>query len=303
MVNHISYRLLLVSCIGILLSCKSDPAGQTIPLTYPAFSSEQEVNIQGYSLDAMEPFITKDGNFLFFNSLNDGINTSLYYATKITDTNFQYIGEIVGANGATPHLDAVASMDRNNVFYFVSTRNYPAIIENFQTGKFNIGAITQVHPVAGSIYRNEPGWILMDGEINGAGTDLYYVNAKLNGNSIPEETKMCLANKQDSLFTKYSMSDNMLARINDPEYLNYAPSISSDGKELYFTRARKGTSETGIFVSTRTDTHTAFSIPHKIEIQGSFIEAPTMTEDGTRMYYHKKLDRDGKYHIFTLTRN
>lgn len=67
----------------------------------------------------MEPFITKDDRYLFFNSLNNGINTSLYYAEKENDTFFNFKGEIENVNGTDPHLDAVPSMDINNKFYYV----------------------------------------------------------------------------------------------------------------------------------------------------------------------------------------
>jgi hypothetical protein len=34
----------------------------------------------GYTGDAMEPFLSRDGELLFFNSLNDGRDTSLFLA-------------------------------------------------------------------------------------------------------------------------------------------------------------------------------------------------------------------------------
>ena len=82
-----SYIVSLV--LLFIFSCSSNDNdinnSQTI---YPVFSSEIEVIINGLSFDAMEPFISPNGNHLFFNNLNDGINTKLYYATKVNDSTF-----------------------------------------------------------------------------------------------------------------------------------------------------------------------------------------------------------------------
>ena len=67
--------------------------------------------IDGYNGDAMEPFLTRDGKFLFFNNLNEsGVNTNLHWAERVDDLHFKYRGEIEGVNTAA--LEGVASMDR-----------------------------------------------------------------------------------------------------------------------------------------------------------------------------------------------
>jgi hypothetical protein len=288
--------------IILIISCEKDNEGPEIPAIYPEFTEEVEVVINGYSKDAMEPFISKDGTFLFFNSLNDGDSTSLYYATRINDTVFNFEGEIEGVNGPVPHLDAVASKDINNVFYFVSTRNYPDVFENFRTGKFDNGVVTDVRCVMGNFYIYEPGWIIMDAEINKEGDLLYYVNAKFGGNPLPEEAYLGIAEKKNSLFEKLGSSDDILENVNNSNCLIYAPCISSDGNELYFTRIHKGILITQICVSVRDDNTENFSIPQWIDIEGNSVEAPCLTENGERLYYHKRLERDGKYHIFSMKR-
>ena len=48
---------------------------------YTGFGPARVVTIQGYSGDAMEPFITRDGRFLIFNIRNDPPErTDLFYA-------------------------------------------------------------------------------------------------------------------------------------------------------------------------------------------------------------------------------
>jgi hypothetical protein len=286
----------------VSIGCTKSISVVPISISYPEFVDETEVIVNGYQSDTlMEPFITKDGLLLFFNNYNDGINTSLYYAVRSNDTNFIFAGEIAGVNGTSPHLDAVSSMDMHNTFYFVSARNYPTVIENLQSGQFNNGTTTNVLPVFGNFYINLPGWLIMDAEISKDGNQLYYVNAKLSGQTLPDEAILGIAVKQDSVFNKSNTSDDVLRNINNSDYLVYAPCISSDGREIYFTKMKKGTTIAEIFVSVRTDINEVFSVPKKIDILGNLAEAPTLTDDGKRLYFHKRLN-DGKYNIFTMKR-
>ena len=295
-------NLILTASFIIFIGCVKKAEEENKQTTvYPEFKNEVQVTINGYNLDAMEPFISKDGNYLFFNSLNDSVNTSLYYTSKVNDTTFEFKGELFGANGTAPHLDAVASMDINNNFYFVSTRNYPQVFENYQTGKFNNGSLTNLDTVKGDIYINTLGWIVMDWEISGNGNTLYYVNSYFK-NNILSESKLGIAEKSNSSFTKSVLSDKLLININNSNFLIYAPSISSDGKELYFTRTNKEKNVPEICVSIKNNTTDLFSPPKIIKISGNMIEAPSLTSDGERLYYHKKSDLDGKYHIYSLTR-
>ena len=293
---------IVFAIIVLIVNCGNKNGGPEIEVSYPEFTDEVEVIIDGYDKDAMEPFISKDGHFLFFNSLNDGDSTSLYYAARVNDTMFNFEGEISGVNGPVPHLDAVASMDINNVFYFVSTRDYPDVFQNYQIGEFNNGVVNNVKCVMGDFYIYEPGWLIMDAEISKNGDLLYYVNAQFGGNPLPLQAYIGIAEKGDSSFDKLDSSDDILMNVNDSDYLIYAPSISSDGNELYFTRIRKGILITQICVSVRDDNTENFSTPQWIEIEGNAVEAPSLTDGGERLYYHKKLDRDDKYHIFTMRR-
>ena len=53
--------------------------------SFGVFTNPQPVTIEGYTQDAMEPFISPDGNYLFFNDSNSAPTTNLYYATRIDD--------------------------------------------------------------------------------------------------------------------------------------------------------------------------------------------------------------------------
>ena len=78
-----------------MLSAADAPDAKSV---FGVFTNPQPVTIEGYSQDAMEPFISPDGNYLFFNNSNSLPQTNLYYATRIDDLTFQFQGEIGGAN-------------------------------------------------------------------------------------------------------------------------------------------------------------------------------------------------------------
>lgn len=288
---------IIVSILLTIISCSSDD-NINEPLTYPSFGSEVEVIINGLSFDAMEPFISPDGNYLIFNNLNDGINTRLYYATKIDDSNFNYVGELTGTNQSTsPHLDAVADLDANGKFYWTSTRNYPNELNNLFHGSFSGGNVNDIERVQGDFNMNTLGWLVMDHGISLDGQYLYFNNARFDDANCqgPCETTLGIAQKNDnSTFSTLPNSSSILQNINDANYIYYAPCISSDNLELYYTRYLKGqiTASTTfeICVAVRGSALLEFSIP-KVLFSGSIsnlIEAPTLTVDKKVIYYHKK---------------
>jgi len=95
----------------LIISCSKNSTEINQTLIFPSFGSEMDVNIIGLTFDAMEPFISPDGYYLFFNNINDGVNTKLYYATKINNSTFTFVGELTGTNQiTTPHLDCILIM-------------------------------------------------------------------------------------------------------------------------------------------------------------------------------------------------
>lgn len=282
----------------IIISCSSSDNDITESLVYPSFGSEMEVIINDLSFDAMEPFISSNGNYLFFNNLNDGIDTKLYYATKVNDSTFNYVGELIGPNQTTtPHLDAVADMDSNANFYWTSTRNYPTELNNLFHGIFRDGNISSIERVQGDFNMNTPGWLVMDHGISLDGQFLYFSNARFDDSNClgPCETILGVAHKINaSEFSTLPNSTSILQNINNPDYIYYAPCISANNLELYFTRYLKGQITSGtvfeICVAVRDNSLSEFSIPKVLfsEVISDLIEAPTLTVDQKIMYYHRK---------------
>jgi len=288
--------LIISSVLGFSCSTNNNSANQT-PL-YPTFGSEINVTINGLSFDAMEPFISPDRNYLCFNNKNDGINTKLFYATRVNDSTFTYVGELAGANQTTPpHLDAVPDLDGNGNFYWTSTRNYPAELNNLFHGTFNSGNINNIERVQGDFNKNTPGWLTMDHGISLDGQFLYYNIARLDDTNCvgPCETHIGVAQKVNAVtFNILPNSETILENINDSNYIYYAPCISSDNLEFYYTRYLKGEiSSSSVFeicVAVRSTTEDSFSIPKVLfsETIANLIEATTLTTDKSIIYYHKK---------------
>ncbi len=292
-------KLLQLFAFLLLTSCSSSNDNIEETYIYPTFGSEINVTINGLTFDAMEPFISPDGNYLFFNNKNDGVNTKLFYATKINDSTFTFVGELIGTNQTTqPHLDAVADMDSSGNFYWTSTRNYPNELDNLFYGTFNSGVVSNTGRLQGDFNLNTPSWLIMDHGISIDGQFLYYNNAKFDSTNClgPCETTIGIAQKINSTtFNILDNSDTILQNINDPNYIYYAPCISSNNLELYYTRYLKGTiTENTIFeicVAVRNTATSKFSIPRVLlsESISNLVEAPTLTTDMKIIYYHKKI--------------
>ncbi len=247
----------------------------------------------------MEPFISPDGNTLFFNSLNDGEDTKLFYASRINDSTFTFVGEVIGANQlAPPQLDAVPDLDEEGNFYWTSTRDYPTELENLFRGTYENGAVTEIARVHGDFNRSTPGWLVMDHGISLDGQTIYYNNARFDQDNCtgPCETEIGIASKVDATtFTKSLESDDILQNIINPDYIYYAPCITSDDLELYYTRYLAGdispTTEFEICVAVRDMPEDVFSLPVVLFSASiaNIVEAPSLTVNKEILYYHQKI--------------
>jgi len=259
------------------------------------FANPQRVMIQGYSDHAMEPFISRDGKYLFFNNSNDpAVDTNLHWAERIDDLTFQYKGEIEGVN--TTALEGVASMDRNGVFYFVSTRSYDQTASTIYRGTFDNGTVTGVE-LAPGVSTATPGIVNFDAEISPDGKTLYFVESQF-GSSGPQTADILIATWNGSTFVRDSNSAAIMKQVNTSKNLEYAPAISASGLELFFTRLEG--SRPVLYTATRTDTSSPFGVPRKIQAATGFVEGPTLSPDEKSLYYHKR--QGGLFVIYRVTR-
>lgn len=259
----------------------------------PQFGPEKKVTITGLTHDAMEVFISADEQTLFFNSLNSGGNTNLYYATRVDDTTFTYVGLVGNTyDPSIDHLDGVPSLDVNDRFFWVSLRDYPTIYENLLNSDYSGGGVTSIKHTYGDFNVYLPGWLIMDAAISYDGDLLYYVNAYFNSCpfGMPCDAMLGVAEKvNDTTFNKLPNTDGIFSNVNDPNYIVYAPQVTVDGKELYFTRILDGTVNSELCVSVREDVADTFSLPTVIYSNNGFVpEAISITQDKSKIYYHQK---------------
>lgn len=329
-INQITFLLIVLvsftlnSCGGssTVASSSDTPPSNNTNFSNTDFDNPVEVVILGYSGDAMEPHISRDGNTLFFNNLNaphlsNGVqnDTNLHYANRIDDTTFQYMGEVAGANtdniAGVNELEGVASIDKNGKFYFVSTVDYlntasPNYLLSMFQSDYADGILTNVQSLPNLKSDRPdgkapvPGELNFDAEIDYNGEFLYYVEGVFSGNPFPDEANLAVATDIGGVFTPDTNSNEKFVHINT-DALEYAPSISTDRLELYFTRATGSVLSSfdfGIYLATRDSVLEAWQNVKRIEvIDGEFTEGPSISFDTKRLYYHQKVSDTFKIYV------
>ena len=286
--------------IALLLSlstCQS--AGNVASRKEPertTFGNPERITIRGYKDHAMEPFITSDGRYLFFNNSNDpSVNTNLRYAERIDDLTFEYKGEVAGVN--TQFLEGVPTMDKNGLFYFVSTRSYKETLSTIYQGRFSGGAVTGVKIVEG-ISEKALGRVNFDVEVSADGRTLYFVDGVFSGKPVPDKADIAIAVRGDTGFRRLPGSAELLKNVNT-EALEYAACVSPDNLELFFTRAENN--GPAIYRTTRKSDAQPFDRAARVAAIKGFVEAPTLSPDGRSLYYHLK--EGERFVIYRVTRS
>lgn len=247
------------------------------------FGPPEPMSITGYDGDAMEPFVTPDGEYLLFNDRNDpATDTNLFYAARVDDRTFAFRGELRGANSAA--LDAVPSMDRDGLLYFVSTRSYATTLSTLYRGRFVDGAVADVELVEG-VSRQSVGWVNFDAGISPDGSTLYLVDGRFDGGGVPREADIVMASRTGTGFRRVASSSEILRAVNT-DALEYAPAVSADGMELFFTRLLRADGRPRIMRAVRTRSDQAFAPPQYVPSIEGFAEAPALSPDGLALYYH-----------------
>jgi Tol biopolymer transport system component len=286
-------RALLV--VGVLLMTASSPNPGN-----GGFGPPERVTIVGYLGDTMEPFITRDGRYLLFNNRNDPPEkTDLFYAERIDGHTFRFRGPLTGAN--SPALDAVASVDCRGVMYFFSNRSYDRTLSTIYRARFRAGNVSGVQLVPG-VSSRRPGAVNFDAEISPDGRTLYVVESQFDpATRQPAFARIEIYDRHGDRFARDAHSEEMMAAVNT-ERLQYAPSISADGRELFFTSPddENGGAPT-MFRSVRADDHSPFGPPTRLAAAAGFVEAPSLSIDGRSLYYHAM--RGGHFVVERLTRS
>jgi hypothetical protein len=277
---------------------------------YRAFSDPAPVAIVGYTASAMEPFVSLDGGDLLFNTSNVApAIPSLQFAVRSGPRTFTYGGPIRGAN-QPGSLSGTPSMDRNGTLYFVSTRNYAAGLATVYAGRFDSGAVGKVHPVPG-VTAPAPGLVDFDVSVSPDGGSLYVSVGQFGSGSGPSRAGLALfhrrgrgfvadprsaallgaVNRAGLLVYAASVSAALLGAVNRAGLLVYAASVSADGLELFFTVADPTGGEVQIDRAERASTARPFGHVQRVTAISGFAEAPSLSGDGTTLYYHRRVGK------------
>lgn len=290
------WRHAALSTIGLLVF-----AAQAVSAD---FANPERVTIRGYNDDAMEPFLSRDGQYLLFNNSNDpAVDTNLHYAERIDDLTFQYRGEIKDLS--TPQLDAVPAMTRDGTLYFISTRSYDTSISTVYRTQFDgrTGSATPPALVTGTSL-NVRGKLIFDLDISADGNTLIVTDGVFSSGAAPDSADLAQLTRGGDGFLRNGNSSPPFVHVNT-EALEFAPAVSADGLELYFTRFTLSwilplSDPPSIYVARRATTAEPFGEPERIATIDGFAEAPTLSPDEHALYFHKKIG--DRYEIWRVTR-
>ena len=96
-------------------------------------------------------------------------------------------------------------------------------------------------------------------------------------------------------------SQSVMHAVNETATLNYGADLSYDGLELFFTAASPAIGRSpGIYRATRASVSQPFGNVERIAAITGFAEAPSISADGTTLYYHQ--EAGGEFAIMTVTR-
>ena len=294
-----SIACVLLAALATTLACSATASAGV----YRAFSDPQPVTISGYSGSAMEPFISRDGQYLLFNTSNVAPSIpSLQYATRVNAQTFEYQGEILGeAVNEAGVLSGTPTMDDEGNLYFVSPRSYGQTLSTIYSGRFSGGTVTGVHLVPG-VSGGLPGTVDFDVEVSADGDTLYVSVGQFEADGAgPMKASLELFDKVGASFVPDPHSAKLLHKIDNHGELDYAASISSNGLELFFTRASPALGQPpAIYRSARSSTSRPFGHVQRVAAITGFDEAPSIGADGTTLYYHALVG--DQFEIYSVTR-
>jgi hypothetical protein len=175
-------------------------------------------------------------------------------------------------------------MDASGRFVFVSLRDYASTLESLETGTFSAGAVTGVATLTG-VSRHTSGYVDFDAEISADGERLYYVDGRFAGGPAPSEADIRVAARTGpTSFAPLAGGDALFAAINTSA-LEYAPALTADELEVFFTRLETG-QDPQLWRATRASVAAPFGAPERIDAATGFVEAATVTPDGRAIYFH-----------------
>ncbi len=288
--------------VAILVGLGAGAGEAVAEASFGPFANPRAVNIEGDSASAEEPFISSDGHYLLFNSSEQEEAFRLQYATAAGPGTFAFQGEILGEEiNVSGALSGAPSLDDEGNLFFTTNRSYFETLSTIYAGSFFGGSVTGVHVVKG-ISGAHAGLIDFDAGVSPDGQMLYVSVGDFGGGSAPSSASLVAYERlPNGSFAVAPNSASELNSVNQTAGLVYGAAVTGNELELFFTAASPNQgAEPSIYRSVRSRTSEPFVFVEHIAAITPFAEAPSISTDGTTLYYHKKVGSE--VHIMDVTR-
>ncbi len=249
-----------------------------------SFSGPFPVQITGYAGDAMEPFITRNGQHLLFNNRNDPADlTDLHIAERVNDSSFTYLGPLAPLNSVA--LDAVAAGTADGTIYFVSLRSYFATFSTIHRSTL-AGSVAGPPSLMATITTGGGGLLDFDVDVAADGATLTVARGRFTGGAIPTSADLVLYQADGAGFIPSAAGAATYGAVNTAG-LEYAPATSADGLLLSFTRlAQAPGSAPTLWIARRAAVTDPWGAPARIRGPSGMVEAGSWSPDARTLYYH-----------------
>jgi hypothetical protein len=302
------FALLICAALSEPATARANAFGSPEPVAV----LDLPIGAGGTPLSTEEPYVSRDGRFLFFNSGEAEGNKDLHYA-EATPRGWEYRGALGPDINTRKEVEGNPTVDRAGTFYFVDG-GAPAMI---RAGRFfadgRLLDVARVHEApkrkvelfAQRVSGN------MGVEVSADGSTLYFDRAtwRLAGikvRSILACDILLMTRTATGFVFDEAHARRLLANVNGPD-IDYAESISADDLELFFTRLAPADVESGnvrsrIMRAVRPSRDAPFEAPEMVASIGDrdFVEGPALTDDGRTLYYHKRVGQ--KFRLFRVRR-
>ena len=135
-----------------------------------------------------------------------------------------------------------------------------------------------------------PGQVDFDVSVSPDGGWLYVSVGQFGSGSGPSRAGLALYHRRGRRFVADPRSAALLAAVNRAGPLVYAASVSADDRELFFTVADPTGRAVQIDRAERSSTTRPFGHVQRVAAISGFAEAPSLSGDGTTLYYHAGRD-------------
>jgi hypothetical protein len=198
-------------------------------------------------------------------------------------------------------VDGVPTLDSANRFYYVSLATYGTDSVTLHSGLWTGSTVTSGAPLS-SLTITTPLVLYFDVEVAPDGDTLYLSEGDFTGPvSVPHSADIVISVNTGSGFVRDLNSATIMANVNT-SLLEYAPAISADGLELFFTRLDPANSEARIYQTTRPKIAGPFGPPRLAGAIDGFVEGPALSPDERSLYYHRLNTVSGKFELYRVTR-